>query len=56
MKGFVSIIDIRRHTFVDISLIESKVNENIKLKIDQLNEQQKESVEAYLRGGNIFND
>ncbi len=42
--------------FVDINIIEKKVNEIKETKLDQLNESQKESVEAFLRGGGLFNN
>lgn len=35
--------------FIDVSLIDSKVNDNVKPKASQLNPRQKEALEAYLR-------
>jgi len=40
--------------FVDINIIEQKVKEIRETKLDQLNESQRESVEAFLRGGGLF--
>lgn len=40
--------------FVDINIIERKVNEICETKLDQLNESQKESVEAFLKGKGLF--
>lgn len=42
--------------FVDINIIEKKVKEIREAKLDQLNEPQKESVEAFLRGGGLFDN
>jgi len=40
--------------FVDINIIEEKVNEIKDTKWDQLQESQKESVEAFIKGGGLF--
>lgn len=42
--------------FVDINSIEKKVNSIKETKLDQLNEPQRESVEAFLRGGGLFDN
>jgi len=42
--------------FVDVKVIEERVNNNIKPKMEQLMQRQKEAVEAFLAGRTIFDD